>query len=148
MKAAIVRLVTEVESVKTAVHSSPNSPPVNATELAASVRQLVGDMRETIADDLGRKIATEEDQLESRLKTELRRLLAVEIEALRPTVEEKEKEEEVAKMEKTISVPETTKEALVDYALESQGGSVIDEESSNTYITTGSTLSLFGVPVW
>ena len=148
VKAAIVRLVTEVESVKTAVYSSSKSPPVNATELAASVRQLVGDMRETIADDLGRKIATEEDQLESRLKTELRRLLAVEIEALRPTVEEKEKEEEVAKMEKTISVPETTKEALVDYALESQGGSVIDEESSNTYITTGSTLSLFGVPVW
>ena len=46
---------------------------------------------------------------------------------------------------------EKEKEGLdskVDYALESQGGSVIDEASSETYVSSPAALTLFGVPLW
>jgi len=148
VKAALVRLVTEVESLKATVHSSSSSsPPVNATEIAASVQELVGDMRETIFKDMERKIATKENQMEHRLRAEMRLLISSEMETLMPTLvkeTEEKPEEEVA----VIAARETLEETLVDYALESQGGSVVDGESSETYVDAGSTLNIFGVPVW
>ena len=149
------------------MHVSRSPPAVNETEILEKER-LQERMRESIGADLmdvfGRKfdeinvglkrevdrVKDEFSRKESQLKQHLENIVAERVAAIIPLLEDRDRlgEEAVKRLIETALKKNKDSDEAVDYALESQGGFVVDESTSDTYTASPSTLSLFGVPLW
>jgi len=167
VKASVLKQVTEVHSLKALMHVSRSPPAVNETEILEKER-LQERMRESIGADLmdvfGRKfdeinvglkrevdrVKDEFSRKESQLKQHLENIVAERVAAIIPLLEDRDRlgEEAVKRLIETALKKNKDSDEAVDYALESQGGFVVDESTSDTYTASPSTLSLFGVPLW
>ena len=92
--------------------------------------------------DLARK------EIEMKLRLEMMIVDKVEAAMSRPSARDQMDENSVLALIEKAWNDKEAKEERVDYALESQGGSVIDEASSETYLESPATWSLLGVPLW
>jgi SUN domain-containing protein 1/2 len=57
--------------------------------------------------------------------------------------------EEIEKMVKNaLVIYDADKTGLFDFALETAGGSVVSTRCTETYVRTGASYTLFGIPIW
>ena len=169
VKTVIVKHVTEVQSLRAMMHVSRSPPAVNETEVLGKMERVQEQMRESIGKSMAKKFdeisvdskaefSRMKEQFstkESQLKRDLTSLVAEQVAAsIPPRREEKTPQLDEDAVKHLIEEASREKEkdsqdkAEVDYALESQGGSVIDESSSETYTASPASWSLFGLPLW
>ena len=166
LKNSIESQAGEVRALKALIHVANVPPSINETELfrkMESVREqirseiradLVGVMREKLAeinDSFVSEFTKKSVELEKRLAHGIRASVAREITASLPVKDEKvylEKEEALRLIEFALEKKRKLEDSPVDYALETQGGSVLEEHSSETFVESPSAWTLFGFPVW
>jgi len=172
VKTSGMKQVTELQALKALIRvSSSREPPVvNETQLIEKMQGLQEQMRVAVSVTLMDFVRGELDRINAGVKDEFQRRegeLSKNVDELKHYLRTLVSEEvAILKSVKTESpridmntvkdlvqeiLGEKEKEGLdakVDYALESQGGSVIDEASSETYVSSPAALTLFGVPLW